>query len=172
MESNGTYKMRIQLKADTEANWRAHPIVPLANEIIIYTADDTHSYARLKIGDGSTTAPNLPFVDAGTLNGQEVEIVKEAMREDFPAQGSSDKLYVDLSTNRLYHYTSANGYSQLSNFTYDVDKANIGYIVSWLPGITTTARIENNTLKITNGALPELLWLKTDVVTNITKGVQ
>ena len=34
MESNGTYKMRIQLKADTEANWRAHPIVPLANEII------------------------------------------------------------------------------------------------------------------------------------------
>ena len=94
------------------------------------------------------------------------------MREDFPAQGSSDKLYVDLSTNRLYHYTSANGYSQLSNFTYDVDKANIGYIVSWLPGITTTARIENNTLKITNGALPELLWLKTDVVTNITKGVQ
>lgn len=169
MESNGTYKMRIQLKADTEANWRAHPIVPLANEIIIYTADDTHSYARLKIGDGSTTAPNLPFVDAGTLNGQDVELVKAETFSQFPSPGSSDKLYVDLSTNRIYHYTPASGYTQLSNFDYNVSKSQVGSVVSWLPGVAAQAQVENNILKITNGMLPELLWLKTDVVTDVTK---
>ena len=169
MESNGTYKMRIQLKADTEANWRAHPIVPLANEIIIYTADDTHPYARLKIGDGSTTAPNLPFVDAGTLNGQDVELVKAETFSQFPSPGSSDKLYVDLSTNRIYHYMPASGYTQLSNFDYNVSKSQVGSVVSWLPGVAAQAKVENNILKITNGMLPELLWLKTDVVTDVTK---
>lgn len=169
MENNGTYKIRIQLKADTEANWRAHPIVPLANEIIIYTADDTHSYARLKIGDGSTTAPNLPFVDAGTLNGQDVELVKAETFSQFPSPGSSDKLYVDLSTSRIYHYMPASGYTQLSNFDYNVSKSQVGSVVSWLPGVAAQAKVENNILKITNGMLPELLWLKTDVVTDVTK---
>ena len=174
--ANNTIKTRIRLKSDTEANWnKAGPkdgsagFVPLQGELIVYSADATHLFSRLKVGDGSTNVVNLPFIDAGTLNGEETEIVKKDSFSQFPSPGSEDKLYVDLSTKRIYHYAAASGYTQLSNFNYNVSKSSIGSVVSWLPGVAAQAKVENNILKITNGMLPELLWLKTDVVTNVTK---
>lgn len=171
MTNDGTLRMRIQLKADTETNWIAHPIVPLANELIIYAADNTHHYARLKVGDGSTNVNSLPFVDAGTLNGHETEIVKLANAELFPTVGSSDKLYVDLSTNSIYHYTNSIGYSQLSNFTYTTDTTTVHSVLQWMPGVITSLQVDNNTLKIKTGELPSLLTQDKEVVTNITKEV-
>lgn len=175
--ANNTIKTRIRLKSDTEANWnKAGPrdgsagFVPLQGELIVYSADATHPFSRLKVGDGSTNVVNLPFIDAGTLNGNETEIVKKDDFSQFPSPGSEDKLYVDLSTKRIYHYAAASGYTQLSNFNYNVSKSSIGSVVSWLPGVAAQAKVENNILKITNGMLPELLWLKTDVVTDVTKG--
>lgn len=170
MTSNNTIKTRIKLKSDTEQKWSANPIIPLAGELIVYSADATHPFSRLKVGDGSTNVVNLPFIDAGTLNGEETEIVKKDSFSQFPSPGSEDKLYVDLSTKRIYHYAAASGYTQLSNFDYNVSKSSIGSVVSWLPGVAAQAKVENNILKITNGMLPELLWLKTDVVTDVTKG--
>lgn len=74
MASN-TIKTRIQLKNDTEANWdRAINFVPREGEVITYSADDTHPFSRLKVGDGSTTVFNLPFIDASTLEGKKLEI--------------------------------------------------------------------------------------------------
>ena len=53
---------RILLKHDSEANWgKATNFIPKAGEIIIYDADETHHYCRIKIGDGSTLINNLPF---------------------------------------------------------------------------------------------------------------
>lgn len=174
--SNNTIKTRIQLKSDTEANWnKAGPkegsngFVPLSGELIVYTPDATHPFSRLKVGDGKTNIIELPFIDSGTLNGNETEIIKKSGRINFPSPGSEDKLYVDLSTNKIYHYDAGSGYTQLSNFEYNITKSTIGSIVSWLPGATTVAKIENNTLKITNGILPELLWETKSVVTNVTK---
>lgn len=56
-------KARIQSKGDTSANWaKAITFVPLKNELILYT--DLH---KIKIGDGTTTVGNLPFLsDANT----------------------------------------------------------------------------------------------------------
>ena len=55
-------KTRIQSKHDTAANWaNATNFVPLAGEIIIYDADSTTTYPRVKIGDGTTVVGNLPF---------------------------------------------------------------------------------------------------------------
>ena len=75
--STNTIKTRIQLKSDTEANWnKAGPkegsdgFVPLLGELIVYTADSTHPFSRLKIGDGNTNVVSLPFIDAGTINGE------------------------------------------------------------------------------------------------------
>lgn len=71
------FKVRLQLKSDTEENWKtlndatAGGFIPLSGELIIYTADNTHSYCRLKVGDGSTNIVSLPFIDAGTINGKE-----------------------------------------------------------------------------------------------------
>ena len=111
--ANNTIKTRIQLKSDTETNWnKAGPkensagFVPLRGELIIYSADNAHHFSRLKVGDGETNVISLPFIDSGTLNGTEVELVKRDLKVNFPETGSSDKLYVDLSTNKLYHYSS------------------------------------------------------------------
>jgi len=165
--ANNTIKTRIQLKSDTEANWRKSVLisdggekssgtsfVPLLGELIVYTADTTHPFSRLKIGDGSTNVVSLPFVDAGTLNGEEVEIIKRNTFNDFPSPGSSEKLYIDLETNKIYHFTGANGYTLLSDVTYTPVKTNIKSIVSWGPGSATIAAIESNVLKITNGVAP------------------
>ena len=176
--ANNTIKTRIQLKSDTEANWnKAGPkegsngFVPLAGELIVYTPDTTHPFSRLKIGDGSTNVVNLPFIDSGTLNGTEVELVKKNNFQSFPSPGSEDKLYVDLSTNRIYHYALNSGYSQLSNFEYNITTTSVSSITRWRPGVLTTAKIEGNKLIITNGALPELLYVDSSVVSDITKVV-
>lgn len=58
-----TLNSRMQQKHDIEINWnKATNFIPLAGEIIIYDPDTTHSYARLKCGDGVTTVVNLPFM--------------------------------------------------------------------------------------------------------------
>lgn len=174
--SSKTLKTRIQLKSDTEANWdKAGPkdgsrgFVPLLGELIVYNADATHPFSRLKVGDGITNVVNLPFIDSGTLNGNETEIVKKASFSEFPSPGSEDKLYVDLSKNRIYHYAMSSGYTQLSNFEFNVSKTIIGSVVDWLPGATTIASTEDNILKISNGLLPDLSWERRNVVTDVTK---
>lgn len=55
---------RVLSKIDTQANWdMATEFIPRKGEIIIYSVDSNHSYPRFKVGDGITSAPNLPFQD-------------------------------------------------------------------------------------------------------------
>lgn len=62
-DNNNVINTRIQLKRDTKENWLSHPIVPLAGELIIYTADEDFPYPRLKVGDGVHNTTELTFVD-------------------------------------------------------------------------------------------------------------
>ena len=56
---------RTQQKIDTQANWeKAVNFTPLKGEIIVYEADETYDYPRIKIGDGTTKVNGLPFVSA------------------------------------------------------------------------------------------------------------
>ena len=62
MAQTNTFNTRIQNKHDIEANWiEAINFIPLKAEIIVYDVDDTHNYARFKIGDGLHTINELPF---------------------------------------------------------------------------------------------------------------
>lgn len=86
--ATNTIKTRIQLKCDTEANWNKSVLVseggvekttgtsfiPREGEVIIYKADDTHPFSRLKVGDGTTNVVRLPFVGALNINGQSIEV--------------------------------------------------------------------------------------------------
>ena len=55
---------RLVNKHDTAAHWsNATTFVPMAGELIVYDADSTYSYERLKVGDGTTNVNALPFVD-------------------------------------------------------------------------------------------------------------
>lgn len=74
---------RIQLKNDIEANWDlAVNFVPRQGELIIYNAesgdDEIKAYPRFKVGDGSTTVVNLPFIKGlgATMYAQErIELI-------------------------------------------------------------------------------------------------
>ena len=75
--SKQTVHTRIQLKNDTEANWnKAISFIPLQGEVIIYSADDTHPFSRIKVGDGVTTVIDLPFIDANTINGIDINNIE------------------------------------------------------------------------------------------------
>lgn len=61
--ANKTVKTRIVNKHDIESNWtKAVNFIPKQGEIIIYDVDDTHTFPRLKVGDGETVVSSLPFV--------------------------------------------------------------------------------------------------------------
>ena len=50
---------------DLEINWEQQTdFIPTQGELIVYDIDNTHSYERLKIGDGTTNVNSLPFVVA------------------------------------------------------------------------------------------------------------
>ena len=79
MANENTIKTRIQLKCDTEANWNksaliadggtkeeGNSFIPKKGEAIIYLADGTHPFSRLKVGDGIHSVPQLPFSGGGT----------------------------------------------------------------------------------------------------------
>lgn len=163
-------QVRIQLKNDTEANWLSHPMVPLNGELIIYSPDATHGYSRVKIGDGTTAVGSLPFIDSGTINGNAVEIVKYPDYASFPSNGSDDKLYLDLSTNKLYHYTIAYGYSQLFNFNFTITKKSVSTISQWSAGRVPEFELEDNKLILKSGSTPILSYTNSQVVSDITEG--
>lgn len=58
--SNNTVKARVQVKADTSANWAQYgnSIIPLLREPIFYS--DT---GQIKLGDGVTNVNQLPFFE-------------------------------------------------------------------------------------------------------------
>ena len=58
-----TIKTRIINKHATAAVWDSTDFVPLQGEWIIYDKDNDYPYERAKIGDGSKTVSELPFVD-------------------------------------------------------------------------------------------------------------
>lgn len=170
----GTFETRIQLKSDTEANWTAHPIVPLLGEMIIYTADSTHNYTRLKVGDGNTSVINLPFVDAGTINGARLppeQVHTYANKQLFPQPGTENALYIDLSTGIIYCYVPTSGYTQLSNFTYSVERETVSSIIQWRAGTSTKLACQSGKLTVTNGMAPQLNYVPISVIKNITKEV-
>ncbi len=52
----------VSQRHNIESYWKANPnFVPNSGEIIVYDADETYKFPRIKIGDGSTTIEALPF---------------------------------------------------------------------------------------------------------------
>ena len=177
--NTNTFKTRVQLKSDTEENWnKAGPkngspgFVPLSGELIVYTSDDAHPFSRLKVGDGSTNVVSLPFIDAGTINGEvlpESAVASYSDKDSFPSPGIPNKLYVDLSTSIIYCYTDAGGYTQLSNFHYEITKSSVSNITYWRTGSPTELSCIAGILNVNNGSVPSLNYETLQVVRNITK---
>ena len=183
-----TINTRIQLKNDTEANWKKSVLpadnsqgtkvsgtsfVPLLGELIIFSADDAHPFSRLKVGNGTDDVLTLPFIDAGTVGGQLFSqiVLQYDSINSFPSIGQEDKMYIDLAAKAIYCYKANTGYARLSHFTYTATTTNIPIISNWDKGIMTTASIDGNFLTIENGREPELTFVDggLNVVTSISE---
>lgn len=177
-----TINTRIQLKNDTEANWKKSVLpadnsqgtkvsgtsfVPLLGELIIFSADDAHPFSRLKVGNGTDDVLTLPFIDAGTISGETLRsvIIQRDQRANFPAVGTTDSLYIDLSTNTIYCWRGDSGYTKLLNVTY----TNASVINNWDAGVMTTASVNGAALLIANGIAPTLEYDTSSVVADINR---
>jgi hypothetical protein len=62
-------KARISQLHKTEAEWKKHSQwIPEAGEFVIYDPDKTHSYSRIKVGDGIRTVQDLDFfIDSAVM---------------------------------------------------------------------------------------------------------
>lgn len=85
--SEKTLKTRVINKHDTEANWnKATTFIPKSGEVVVYSPDSTYAYSRIKIGDGTTTVVNLPFINEAITNSEIDEICQTTIlaAEDTP----------------------------------------------------------------------------------------
>ena len=57
------------LRKASAAEWEQSDYIPLEGEFIVYSADETHTNVRLKLGDGYAYAKDLPFVGIDNLDG-------------------------------------------------------------------------------------------------------
>lgn len=166
---------RVQLKQDTQDNWDSVNQVALDGELIIYAPDNTHHYARLKIGDGSTYIKNLPFIDSGTLNGKILEETILFCDSALPPQGDAHNhggqksLYVHTPTGKIFYWdATSQDYQQIGGVSYRITDTNIQTVSAWNAGSITSASISNHTLHITTGTAPTLSTNSQRVVTGLT----
>ena len=72
-------KARISQLHMTEAAWLKHSSLILEpGEFVVYDPDETHAYARIKVGDGKRTLKELDFFIDSTI----AEVLKQVRFED------------------------------------------------------------------------------------------
>ena len=107
-------KTRIQNKHDTEANWaKATTFKPLAGELIIYDKDSNNAKPRFKVGDGTTTVTNLPFV-AIDYDSRITSLVGSV---DFTLTAYTDDLFFDEQNAATWEHNSVIGGKALTSTT-------------------------------------------------------
>lgn len=79
--ANTNFNVRIQLKRDTDANWRAKDPQLLAGEMVF--VDTNSGEIRTKVGDGTKKYSALPFTDEVLRN-----LVSDSSKPAFYFQGS------------------------------------------------------------------------------------
>ena len=94
-------KTRIIHKHDTEENWnKATNFIPKQGEIIVYDIDSSHSYERIKVGDGTTNVNSLPYVSEIVVDA-ELSATSENPVQNKIIKGELDKKIEEPSGNGL-----------------------------------------------------------------------
>ena len=120
------FKVRMQQKHDTEANWKlASDFVPLAGEFIIYEADKNYPHQRFKIGNGVTPLNELPFQLSESAGN--VEPLTEAFsRLTFKKPQYSTTEYTNVQAT-TFESINIEGYENISVGDFLITAANTIY---------------------------------------------
>ena len=142
MVNTNFLQTRIRLKSDIQENWEKVPnFIPLDGEVIIYAADTTHEYARVKIGDGRTTINNLPFISANKIISNDNTNDTNIMIKTELDWGISTNASMVLPSGTILVYVG-NNYSKLKI-------ANGTTTAEMLPFVNAD-HINNNDIHVTN----------------------
>lgn len=182
-----TLNTRIQLKMDTETSWNASALVadggtkqsgnsfiPKRGELIIYSVDNTHAFCRLKVGDNVHSVPQLPFIDAGSVNSLIISEVIQVYDEldDFPLVGASYSLYVDKETSKLYYWsTDDEEYVYIGPPELNLTNITIDAVDTWNAGTAANMYMDGYILTLIPGVAPALTTAETTVLQQQQQGV-
>ena len=148
---------RIQHKHDIEANWnKAINFIPKKGELIVYDPDENYNYSRVKIGDGISTANELPFIIA-----VDTSLTQSGKAADAKAVGDA--------INAIPVSTTDDGYTEITGLrqaisTNIVKSGNAITVTTALEGDeTTTSEITLNsegypTTIVTDGVECAISW--------------
>lgn len=98
--ANTEFNVRIQLKRDTDANWRAKDPKLLAGEMVF--VDTNAGEVRTKVGDGIKKYSALPFTDEVLRN-----LVSDSSKPAFYFQGSMGTNYNFIPTSTVADLNAA-----------------------------------------------------------------
>ena len=98
--ANTEFNVRIQLKRDTDANWRAKDPQLLAGEMVF--VDTNAGEVRTKVGDGTKKYSALPFTDEVLRN-----LVSDSSKPAFYFQGSMGTNYSFIPTTTIADLNAA-----------------------------------------------------------------
>lgn len=72
-------KTRVINKHGKESDWNnTTTFIPQYGEMIVYDPDETHPYSRVKMGNGTNLPKDLPFLDAGSISGMDMNNITAA----------------------------------------------------------------------------------------------
>lgn len=98
--ANTEFNVRIQLKRDTDANWRAKDPQLLAGEMVF--VDTNAGEVRTKVGDGTKKYSALPFTDEVLRN-----LVSDSSKPAFYFEGSKGTNYNFIPTTTVADLNTA-----------------------------------------------------------------
>ena len=98
--ANTEFNVRIQLKRDTDANWRAKDPKLLAGEMVF--VDTNSGEVRTKVGDGTKKYSALPFTDEVLRN-----LVSDSSKPAFYFQGNMGENFSFIPTTTIADLNAA-----------------------------------------------------------------
>ena len=134
MAINKILNTRLCLKYDTYANWEANKtFIPLVGEVCVCAVDDNNDNKiedfLLKVGDGSTTWENLPWVSAKAADVHEwakrssVDVSFKSVQQDVIVDketGATEPINVNVPYLCFNNgYTSQDGYADAIEFSLE-----------------------------------------------------
>ena len=151
--ANTEFNVRIQLKRDTDANWRAKDPKLLAGEMVF--VDTNAGEVRTKVGDGTKKYSALPFTDEVLRN-----LVSDSSKPAFYFQGNIDENYNFIPTSTVADLNAAYEANRpcYCSFPVNIDELTVTMILPLKAFNKDTAYIFAGVAQGNNGPMWAAVW--------------
>lgn len=130
---------RVLTKHATAAEWEASNLIILDGEVIIYDPDDSSSLPRFKVGNGTASASQLPFIEPDSFSKDYNDLINTPVLPKYITDleddlGIATTEYVELVKKQIPTLMS-----QLENDSKYVDETDLQEVRDAIPDISNLA---------------------------------